>query len=58
MAELTALLDLMIADKLENGYMVRGERGSFCVKKDTLREKLSLSPPINIERPAKAGAVM
>lgn len=59
--EMTALLDQMIADKVESGHMVRGERGSLRVKRDTVMEKLSmeklsLSPPINVERPAEPGA--
>lgn len=59
--EMTALLDQMIADKVESGHMVRGERGSLRVKRDTVMEKLSmeklsLSPPINVEGPAEAGA--
>ena len=54
--EMTALLDQMIADKVESGHMVRGERGSLRAKRDTVMEKLSLSPPINVERPAESGA--
>lgn len=54
--EMTALLDQMIADKVESGHMVRGERGSLRAKRDTVMEKLSLSPPINVERPIEAGA--
>lgn len=54
--EMTALLDQMIADKVESGHMVRGERGSLRAKRDTVMEKLSLSPPINVERPVETGA--
>jgi centromeric protein E len=54
--EMTALLDQMISDKIEQGHMVRGERGSLRAKRDTVMEKLSLSPPINVERPSEAGA--
>lgn len=54
--EMTALLDQMIADKVESGHMVRGERGSLRAKRDTVMEKLSLSPPINVEGPAETGA--
>jgi centromeric protein E len=54
--EMTALLDQMIADKVESGHMVRGERGSLRAKRDTVMEKLSLSPAINVEMPAESGA--
>lgn len=54
--EMTALLDQMIADKVESGHMVRGERGSLRAKRDTVMEKLSPSPPINVERPVESGA--
>lgn len=54
--EMTALLDQMIADKVESGHMVRGERGSLRAKRDTVMEKLSLSPPIHVERPVESGA--
>lgn len=40
--EMTALLDQMIADKVESGHMVRGERGSLRAKRDTVMEKLGL----------------
>ena len=47
--EMTALLDQMIADKVESGHMVRGERGSLRAKRDTVMEKSrSLSPPIKV----------
>jgi centromeric protein E len=52
---MTALLDQMIADKVESGHMVRGERGSLRAKRDTVMEKLSLSPAINVEMPAQSG---
>ena len=54
--EMTALLDQMIADKVESGHMVRGERGSLRAKRDTVMEKQSLGPPINVERPVETGA--
>jgi len=55
--EMTALLDQMIADKVESGHMVRGDRGSLRAKRDTVMEKSrSLSPPINVEGPAESGA--
>jgi centromeric protein E len=53
--EMTALLDQMIADKVESGHMVRGERGSLRAKRDTVMEKLSLSPAINVEMPSQSG---
>ena len=46
----------MIADKVESGHMGRGERGSLRAKRDTVMERLSLSPPINVERPVETGA--
>lgn len=53
--EMTALLDQMIADKVESGHMVRGEGGSFRAKRDTVMEKLSLSPPLNVDEIAVKG---
>ena len=37
--EMTMLLDQMIQDKVESGHVVRGERGSLRVKRDTVMEK-------------------
>ena len=37
--EMTMLLDQMIQDKVESGNIVRGERGSLRVKRDTVMEK-------------------
>jgi centromeric protein E len=55
--EMTALLDQMIADKVESGHLERGERGSLRAKRDTVMEKSrSLSPPIRVERPTESGA--
>lgn len=34
--EMTLLLDQMIQDKVESGHVVRGERGSLRVKRDTV----------------------
>jgi len=46
--EMTALLDQMIADKVESGHLERGERGSLRAKRDTVMEKSrSLSPPVH-----------
>jgi centromeric protein E len=33
------LLDQMIQDKVESGHVVRGERGSLRVKRDTVMER-------------------
>lgn len=52
--EMTALLDAMIEDKVSSGHMVRGERGSLRAKRDTVMEKLSLSPPLNFDAAAAA----
>lgn len=38
--EMTALLDQMIADKVESGHVIRGDRGSLRVKRDTVMERL------------------
>ncbi|QIW96798.1 hypothetical protein AMS68_002316 [Peltaster fructicola] len=46
--EMTMLLDQMIQDKVESGHVIRGERGSLRVKRDTVMEK-----PVH---PAEAGA--
>jgi centromeric protein E len=37
--EMTALLDQMIADKVESGQVIRSERGTLRVKRDTVMEK-------------------
>lgn len=37
--EMTLLLDQMINDKVESGQVVRGERGSLRIKRDTVMEK-------------------
>ena len=56
--EMTALLDQMIADKVESGHLTRGERGSLRAKRDTVMEKSrSLSPPPHVvEGPTESGA--
>ena len=36
---MTMLLDQMIQDKVESGHVIRGERGSLRVKRDTVMEK-------------------
>ena len=55
--EMTALLDQMIADKVESGHLTRGERGSLRAKRDTVMEKSrSLSPPPHVvEGPTESG---
>ena len=40
--EMTMLLDQMIQDKVESGHVVRGDRGSLRVKRDTVMEKNGL----------------
>ncbi|KAK6419316.1 Kinesin-like protein kip2 [Oleoguttula sp. CCFEE 5521] len=40
--EMTALLDQMIADKVESGHAIRSERGSLRVKRDTVMERGSV----------------
>lgn len=37
--EMTMLLDQMIQDKVESGHVVRGERGSLRIKRDTVMER-------------------
>jgi centromeric protein E len=37
--EMTMLLDQMIQDKVDSGHVVRGERGSLRIKRDTVMEK-------------------
>ncbi|KAK0973276.1 Kinesin-like protein kip2 [Friedmanniomyces endolithicus] len=37
--EMTLLLDQMIQEKVESGHVVRGERGSLRVKRDTVMER-------------------
>jgi centromeric protein E len=56
--EMTALLDQMIADKVESGHLERGERGSLRAKRDTVMEKSrSVSPPTRVvEGPTESGA--
>jgi centromeric protein E len=56
--EMTALLDQMIADKVESGHLERGERGSLRTKRDTVMEKSrSVSPPTRVvEGPTESGA--
>jgi centromeric protein E len=56
--EMTALLDQMIADKVESGHLERGERGSLRAKRDTVMEKSrSVSPPVRVvEVPSESGA--
>nr|OQO20096.1 hypothetical protein B0A51_13929 [Rachicladosporium sp. CCFEE 5018] len=40
--EMTALLDQMIADKVESGHAIRSERGSLRVKRDTVMDRGSV----------------
>jgi centromeric protein E len=56
--EMTALLDQMIADKVESGHLERGERGSLRAKRDTVMEKSrSVSPPVRVvEASTESGA--
>ncbi|KAF2725644.1 kinesin-domain-containing protein [Polychaeton citri CBS 116435] len=45
--EMTMLLDQMIQDKVDSGHVVRGERGSLRIKRDTVmeyKEKMSMEP--------------
>ena len=37
--EMTMLLDQMIQDKVDSGHVVRGERGSLRIKRDTVMER-------------------
>ena len=37
--EMTMLLDQMIQDKVESGHVIRGERGSLRIKRDTVIER-------------------
>ena len=37
--EMTMLLDQMIQDKVESGHVIRGERGSLRIKRDTVMER-------------------
>lgn len=37
--EMTMLLDQMIQDKVESGQVVRGDRGSLRLKRDTVMEE-------------------
>lgn len=37
--EMTLLLDQMIQDRVESGHVLRGERGSLKIKRDTVMEK-------------------
>lgn len=36
---MTILLDQMIQDKVESGHVIRGDRGSLRVKRDTVMER-------------------
>ena len=47
--EMTMLLDQMIQDKVESGHVVRGERGSLRVKRDTVMEKAAESGAPQVE---------